>query len=1078
MRLLPTLMLIALLADPNATLTGRMTTTAGAPLQGVEVVAINVETDARFSGKTNDEGFYRLTNIPPGTYRLLFRRAGFQTMLKSGIELRVQDSKALNFPMFVGSESESVTMMEGAPLLQAETATLGQTVDRVVIAEAPTLTRNPYDFIGLTAGAIPALNSAGRGVGFAINGQRAESAAFLLDGSADNTNLNQKNPAQTLPKESVREYRVLTNGFTAEYGRTAGFIANLVTRSGVNQFHGSLYDYSRNSALAANSFENNATGKERNFFNSHQFGGSLGGPIIQDKAFFFGSFESTVARSTETQAAYVPTPELVAISSPATQAIFQRYPLPANRSATNFLTRTVTPFSGGPPVVLRAFSVASRSGPSDTNGGEPQNAYLGTVRGDYKGGSAALTGRYAFEDVSRLAPVRQVYTPDLDQPALTHNHSVTVNLTRAWSSSVVSESRVGFSRLSLTRPEAGPLGLFQEFGIAGEPVRLPTGRQSEGGPRNAYQVHQIASWIHRNHHFKFGGELIHYRDSIDLAFPGVWPQFSSVQGFVDGVLSSATYWTDFLAEDFASGGTVPTSPAPPNRRWNLRYTDTALFGQDTWKLNSRLTLTAGLRWEYFGVQSSEHNEKARDVNFYLGEGAAYYEQFANGDFLRTVDAVGSYRNRFIRPDHNNFAPRLGLAFDLNGRGTTILRASTGIFYDATFARVPPLITRGVSFTNVPFSAAMLDNPYSASGTAAALAPTIDRVDPDRRTSYATAWNVTVDREIRGKFVLSAAYVGSKGSKLELSVIENGNGSGRFVGRPTERLLNEYSLFYTVKSLADSSYHSLQIKAEGRQIRRLGLQFGTSYTWSHSIDNSSARRTEGEGFAQGILLDPSNLHLDRASSSFDVRHRLVTHFIWEPPNVWNRSQVGRHITGGWQISGILSFQTGQPFQVIDGGVPDVVGSARPRVTGPLPQVLGESDMIPDPFVSNRFLYLRANQIRTPVLGSCIPIAAPFACLGSIYDPLDNLLPRNYYRRPGSHFQDLAVTRTMRVRNQINLQVRAEFYNVLNHANLELVPGELGGYRLNQPVFAGGTITGVIARYGGQPRQVVLAARLLF
>ncbi|HTG74184.1 MAG TPA: TonB-dependent receptor, partial [Terriglobia bacterium] len=902
------LLFATLAVDLTATLIGKTTSQAGVPLVDVEVLAINVETGALSRTRTNDEGNYRLPNLAPGFYRMQLRRPGFRTIVITGLELTVQQIASVPLQMQIGSESESTTMMEGAPLLQAETATLGQTIDYTMISELPTLTRNPYELIGLTPGAIPTLSA--RGVGFAINGQRAESATFLLDGSEDNTNLSQKNPGQAVPKEAVREYRVLTNSFPAEYGRSAGFVGNLVTRSGTNQLHGSAYAYMRNSALAANSFENNAAGKPKNAFNGHQIGGSLGGPIREDKAFFFGTLESVRVRGSDTLTGYVPTPELVAISSRATQSIFGKYPLPPNRSQSQVIKRTVTPFGGGASMNLPAFALASRNTPADSGAGAPQDRYMGTVRTDYTlNASTAITGRYAFEDGMRFAVRRQIYTPDLDQPLFTRNHNAAFNLTRVWSSALISETRFSFSRLLSHRPNAGPDGLFQEYGIAGESVvQLPTGRQSEGGPQSVFQIHQIGSWIRKNHHFKVGGEILHYRDSVEIALPGVWPQFSGVQGFVDGVLSSAEVFTNFTLEG---------ASLTPNRSWNLRYTDWALFAQDSWRMAQRLTLTPGVRWEYFGVQSSAGNEKSRDVNFYPGQGNNYYERFANGSFLSVVDAPGEYRNRFVRPDRNNIAPRLGLAFDLTGEGTTIIRAGAGVFYDATFARIPPLITRRVSFINVPFEAAMLENPYAMTGPPlTTLRPVIDRVDPDRRNSFAIAWHATVEQEVDRKLVLSASYAASKGSRLELSVLENGIGSGRYVNRPEERLLPDYSLFYTLRSEAQSSYHSLQLKAEGRSIGPVSLRLGASYTWSHSIDNSSSRRVREEGTFQDVLMDPDNLALDRASSNFDMRHRLVTFFIFDVPQLWKQSKVGSRITEGWQLSGILSFQSGLPFQLID------------------------------------------------------------------------------------------------------------------------------------------------------------------
>jgi hypothetical protein len=1065
MNALALLFAVAFMADPTATITGRVTGPTGATLTAVDVQISNVETGAKLSTLTNDEGLYRITNIPPGRYRLVLQKHGFRTMVKPGLELRVQDIFALNFEMQIGSAAESVTMEEGAPLLQAETATTGQTIDRSVIAELPTLTRNPYDFVGLTAGAAPVINSFGHGVGYAINGQRPESAGFLLDGTDDNTNPDRNSPGQTVPNEAVREYRVLTNGFTAEYGRSAGFVANLVTKSGTNDLHGSLYDYARNSVFAANSFDNNARGKNKNRFNGHQLGGSLGGAIVPDTAFFFAALESIFVRSSDVQSYYVPTPELVSVSSPATQAIFRKYPIPPIVSGANVLTRAVRPFGTGATVLLPAFALATREGLADIGTGQPQDTHLGLVRVDYAlGNRTVATGRYEFQRVNQLATIRQPYTRELDQSVRTRNHNITANLTHVWSTGVVTESRLAYNRFSNARAEAGSNGFFRDFSILGESVVLPTGRESEGGPRNLYHLHQTVSWVRNSHYFKFGGQTMQYRDAVDVSSPGVWSSFTGVQGFVDGVLGTLTAWD--------------SSPTSLNRRTHTRYTDGAWFFQDTWKMTRRLTVTPGLRWEYFGVQSSAGHEKTRDMNFYLGQGSTYYERFANGQLLRTADAPAGYRDHFIRPDNNNFAPRLGLAYDVTGDGKTVVRASGGVFFDSTFARVPPFIFAGISYTSVPFTDQMLENPYAVNGQATVAAASIDRVDPDRRTPYASAWHASLERELPAGIVVSGSYIGSSGSSLELSVIENGRGSGRYVGRPGERLLNNRSLFNTVKSLGHSAYHSLQLRAESRGIPRIGLQFGANYTWSHSVDNASARSVERGEVAQSILFDLSNPRLDRADSNFDQRHRFVKHFIWKIPALWTRSGFAKTLASDWQITGILSFQTGQPFTLIDGGVPDAVNSGRPRVVGVLPRTRTASDMLSDPQIPNRFLYLSANKIRSGPLGTCIPIATPFACLDSIYSPLSNILPRNYYRRPGSYFQDIALTRNFPLRERARLQIRAEFYNVLNHANLELVPGVSGGYSLSQPAFAGGTVAGVMARYGGPPRQIVFAAKVIF
>jgi hypothetical protein len=784
MRLLIILIVLAgvLAASPTATLTGRVTDTTGGVMPGVEVQAINVETGIKLTTQTNEEGLYSIPQLQPGTYRIVLQKHGFRTIIKPGVELRVQDILALNFEMQIGSVAESITVEEGAPLLQAETATVGQAIDRNVIAELPTLTRNPYDFVALSAGAVPALNAGGsgnvalRGVGIAMNGQRAEAANFLLDGS-DNTDPSTSNPGQTVPNEAVREYRILTSGFTAEYGRNSGFVANLVTKSGTNEFHGSVYDYARNSHLAANSFENNARRLPRAAFNRHQAGGSLGGPIVPDKAFFFGSFESILVRSSDATTFRVPTPQLVAISSPATQAIFRKFPLPRDLSPTEVFTRTVRPFGGGSPVTLPALAATSRIGPVDAGAGPPQDTFLGTARVDYAlGVRTMLMGRYAIEDGNQFATVRQPYTPELDQLSLTRNQNATLSLTRVWSAGVVSESRLVFNRLSTAQPEAGANGFFASFPIRGETASLPTGVQSNGGPRNLYQMHQTVNWVHGTHTFKFGGQALQYRPATDFrnaVFGGVRPNFPNLQGFVDGRLSVVLVEFDFLANGRLPGDLVQGPVAPPNRRVHTRYADAAWFIQDTWKLTRRLTLTPGLRWEYFGPSSSPGHEKVRDVNFYPGEGGAYYERFANGAFLRTVDAPGKYRGHYALPDRNNFGPRLGLAFDLTGDGKTVLRAGGGIFFDAPYGRSLASLSGQVSFTNLPFTPEMLENPYAVSGQGTSAAPTINHVDPDRRVPYTSAWNATLERELGGRVVLSGSYIGSSGSGLLLLARENG-----------------------------------------------------------------------------------------------------------------------------------------------------------------------------------------------------------------------------------------------------------------------------------------------------------------
>jgi hypothetical protein len=314
--------------------------------------------------------------------------------------------------------------------------------------------------------------------------------------------------------------------------------------------------------------------------------------------------------------------------------------------------------------------------------------------------------------------------------------------------------------------------------------------------------------------------------------------------------------------------------------------------------------------------------------------------------------------------------------------------------------------------------------------------------------------------------------------------DNRQGSGQFVGRPDSRLFEGGSSFQTLTNLGHSSYQSLQLRADQRSPTRLGLRFGANYAWSHSLDNVSTLGNDDRGTGtSSYLLNPFDPTLDRGSSDYDVRHRLAAYFIWQPPAL-RRSAL----LGGWEFSGIVSFQTGQPFSLIDDGVPgrEAFDDTRPRVTGRLPAPYSAGQMIADALTPNAFLYLPLNPIRDSA-GNCLQASGPLSCELSVNGPYNGTIGRNNYRRPGTSFQNLTVMRNFDLshvgRPGLRLQVRAEFYNPLNHSNLYL------NFKTNdaaQQSFnaSSGTSPGVTASYGApdclpqEARQVVLAIKILF
>ena len=908
-----------------------------------------------------------------------------------------------------------------------------------------------------------------------------------------------------------------TNYYDAEYGRNSGFTANIVTKAGTNQFHASVYDYIRNSALAANTYDNNAHGFPRPIFNRHQFGGTLGGPIRQNKVYFFGSVEPIRVRSSTTETFYVPTPQLLANSAPGTQAIFQTYPLPTDLSSTNVYTRTICPFdatcdakTGAGYITLPAFAFTSRVGPQDAGAGPPQNTILATGRVDWViSPKMQAFARYALEDQDVFATVMQPYSSQLDVPGAGRNQNIALDLIGAWSPQLTAESRIVYSRVTGVWERFGgnyaKVIPFPAFSFEMEPAVLPSGSGAFNGLTSFYQFFQTVTWAHGHHLLKFGGQFVQRRDKhtygIGQTGDGTFPD---VQGFVDGVLRF--YEIALNPKGRFPGEFVSPPFGPPSFTRHFRYNEPALFVEDTWKITPRLTLTPGLRWEYFGVLHSPGSEHTLDSNFYLGPGNNYLEQIATGRFLRTVDAPGDLRGRFYLPDYKDFAPRFGVAYDLFGDGKMVIRAGAGIFYDRRVGwemfRVflnPPSYSLA-QLTEVPVSSELLSNPYKAfPQTPIQLSKSDSKpIATNLRSAYTSSWNVTIERDIRNRLVAGASYLGSSGTQLYSVSNVSRRGSGglldpscvgvRFADDDVTPLGPDYthcpglnpevSLLSLRGNGSHSSYEALQLRLDSRVLTSLGAEFGVNYTWSHSLDNSSVSGLSGLlGGVVGSYLDAFSPSLDRGPSDFDTRHRVAANWIWEIPFGRNSQRwKQRYLLGGWEVSGILGYQTGQPLNIIDSGVPDLSNgsSTRPRLTGTPPRT---GTLIPDAVSPNKFLYLPINQVYD-ANGNCMSNTAPFACEISVNGPFAGILPRNYFRQPGAYYQNTAVLKNIALpRESVKLQFRAEFYNLFNHPNLYVNSGTIDVNASSFHPSGVQTVPGITASFRDN-RQIVIVLKLMF
>jgi hypothetical protein len=1083
-----------------------------AAIPNASITLRSVERGFERYSTTNAQGEYSFMLVPPGKFTLRAEVSGFAPTMVN-VEVVVATPVRADLILRVQSLSQEVKVLgESGVSVQTENASLGRTISPHEMSELPSLTRSPYDFMALMPGAV--LSKDDIGVGFAVNGGRTQSANYLLDG-AENNETVMSAPAQAVPLDSIDEFNVQTNHASAEYGRNSSFTANIITKSGTNDFHGSLYGYSRNSAFAANTFDNNAHQLPRPVFNRNQFGGTLGGPLRRSKLFFFTAVEPILVRSSGPNHFFVPTPQLLAVSSPGTQAIFQRFPLPTDLSSTNVYTRPVCPFgatcdpiTGAGFVTLPAFAFTSRIGPQDAGAGPPQNSILATGRLDWVINTKTIAfARYAIEDHDEFAAVSQPYSRNLDSPYSSRGQNIALNFIRTWSPRLATETRFAFSRFCDSSP-AAPQPTIPNFYIQEESdVVLPFGSPFSEGPENFYQFFQTVTWTHGHHTLKFGGQFVHLRENLTFGYSDgeiADANFLNVQSFVDG---NVDFYTIALNPKGHFPGEFVDPPfGPPSFTRHYHYNEPALFVTDSWKVTFRLTLTPGLRWEYFGVLHSPGAEHSLDSNFYPGPGSAALQQIASGQLLRTVDLPGNLQGRFYRPDYKNFAPRLGIAYDLFGDGKTVLRAGAGIFYDRHVGwelfRVflnPPSYSL-MALTDVRVTPSLLANQYAAFPNTSIQLNQNDTnsIDPNMRSAYTSSWNATLEHELAGSFVVGASYLGSSGSRLYSTHRLDRWGSGglldpscvttRFASDGITPLGPDYTNCPGLNpKLSDlrmrsngshSSFAALQLRLDSRRLPRSGLEFGVNYTWSHSIDNRSVSAlSDSVAETGGAFLDTFQPGLDRGSSDFDVRHRVSAHFIWEIPlGQSSQTWMERFLVGGWEISGLLSYQSGQPFTIGDFGVPDYRGErTRPRLTGVLPRV---GPLIPDASSPNSFLYLPIKQVYDPLSGKCMADTSPFACEISVNGPFDGTLPRNTFRQPGLYFQDTAIIKNFPLPKEgIQLQFRAEFYNLFNHSNLYVKSGTPDVSSLTFTPSLGTQVPGVIASFKDN-RQIVLALKLLF
>lgn len=1000
-------------AQGLGSIAGTVTDQSGSPVALALVTATQVERGTVRTAVSKDQGAYVLPLLPVGTWSLRVEVKGFKPFQRSGIELATEGNLKVDIGLEVGSLTDSIQVIADANMVDTRSSETGTLIDNRRVLELPENGRSVVSLAALLPGAAsvsaPQTFTGDRsGPTMSISGSRTTQNLFLFDGEEFNAafrNTGFNYP----PPDAVREVKVLTSSFSAEYGRNSGAVFSVVTRSGTNELHGAAWEFLRNSDLSAKSYF--STTKPALIQN--QFGGAAGGPIRKNKLFIFGSYEGLRLRQSSLTSSQTPLTAAEragdfsggkTAKDPLTGQPFPGNFIPANRFdpvASKILASGLMPLPNVP------------SGLYIFNYPTPQNNDQVVTRMDYNLGAHTINGRYNYNHSNQIGLQGSIpqYAPQFDDAL---SQSVSVGDTWVLRPSLLSEMRVSFNRFATNianenRTNLADLGAnFPVLGPKAPPALNVSGRVAMGSTSSydefnvtaAFQLDESLTWTKGNHTVKGGFELLHLRYVNRSTFEE------------NGSLTFDGSITGNAAADFVLGRPVTGVIASPTLEQDGLQLNTYYFVQDDWRVGKRLTLNLGLRYEvplpwvtpqnYWGTLRPGQQSTVFPT---APTGLVYY-----GD--RGVP------RGMIPTDLNNFAPRIGFAWDPFGSGRTAVRGAFGIFYDAINANIIQNATQPFRYTFT------IPTPYSLSDPLRGIfVPTtvdlshplftgvqqIDYPDPGTRSPYVEQANFNVQRELVKDLTLEVGYVGKFGHKLPIGWNNNPGlyAPGAMASNLNQRRpLQGFGNNAILSDAMNSSYHSLQVQAVKRFSRHFSAQM--AYTFAKSIDLQSTL-AEGGGVAY-----PFNLNSDRGLSDFSAKHIASVTWIYDLPLLADRNPLVRGALGGWELSGIYTVRSGLPFNITTGS--DVALSGTPNQR---PNVIGN----PAPGGGRS----RQDQI----LEWFNPAVFVNPALGAYGD-----LGRNVVIGPPSVNTNLGAFKNFALpfREGLKLQFRSEYFNLFNQVNL--------------------------------------------
>jgi len=1015
----------------TATLAGRVTDASNAAVPNATVTIKNTATAATQSVQTDEQGRYTMSDLPIGPYQLTISKAGFQNAVRNGLTLTVGSAPVIDVQMTVGQASESVTISAEVSQVETTTSAVSSLVNQTQMRELPLNGRDWEQLILLAPGVLSypqggssALTSVANA--YSIGGTRPEGYANLLDGE-DMLNWWQRNAGgdvtgTTLGIDSIAEFQTLTGTYSAEYAGNGGAIVG-VTKSGTNEFHGSAYEFFRNSALDARGFFDGPSVPE---FRRNQYGGTIGGPIKKNKVFFFLNYEGIRQFLDTTYVNLVPGPNFIkdncsapCVVNAASQAMLNLYPAP----------------NGG--------LINQDVGIYNFVGGQTTPEDFGVARVDWNiSEKDAMFGRYEADFGNRTTNSGLGLWPLYDT---THNQFLTLGERHVFSPNLVNQFTASYSRpwTSENQPaQHAALALFtpaREDASVNVPTLSPLGASFVNPFRylqNKFTEKDDLTWIKGSHTLKIGGMF--QRQQLNPYVLVFWNGFYLFQsGFPAGPNGIPCATADqcflegqpFLFEGAPNGGT--------NSYRAERYDAVQPYIQDDWKVNKRLTINIGLRYDWETNPIEIHNQ------FYNVVGPPFQPNFVN--------VPHAYANN---PANKNFDPRVGLAWDVFGDHKTALRAGFGIFHDpyTTYAFSSAYVSSPPYDTEIQIAPSGWPFPFQGN-VLPSLSQTTGTYYGTNTTPYSLEYTLSIQRELPWNNLFTVGYQGTRGIHLlafhdfnaptptvingvDYAATDNGGpcplNPAPFTCNQNPRPVPALGSQDLTDPSSYSSYNALQVGLTHRASANLVYQF--SYTYSHCIDSAYTYGGLGFNNVTSAITNPYNWNADKGNCSFDLRHNISFNAVYMFPFKGNR------LKEGWQLSGVTSWHTGVNFSLGEGDQADTGNTFDNERPNYVPNAPGCNN---NPY---------ANQSVSQWINlNCF---AP-----SQYGTAGNL-GRNDLIAPGYAETDIGVTKNTRITERVTLTFKAEIFNVFNHPNFS-VPGIFG---VGPAIINAGTSCGPTTTFG--------------